>query len=76
LFCVIFLNVSTTVSLALRSIIELELSTTRTKGVLIISNVFLEIIGFTNNNNKQKIDTKRKKAKTKFTLDLVLALYK
>ena len=70
----IFLYVFKAVSLAFKSIIELELSTTTAKGVFTISSVFLVIIGFISNNNIAKMERKRKKAKTKFTFDLVLAL--
>jgi hypothetical protein len=54
--------------------IELELSTAITKGVFTISRVLLEIIGFINNSKTLKTVKKRKKAKTKCTFNLILAL--
>jgi hypothetical protein len=54
--------------LAFKKEIELELSTTIGNGVLIISNSVLLMIGFINNNRRPKIEAKRKKAKSQYTL--------
>jgi hypothetical protein len=59
--------------LASKAVIELELSTTIAKLGLMISKVFLVIMGLINRmipNN----DRKRNKAKNKFSFDLFLAL--
>jgi hypothetical protein len=59
---------------AFKSEIELELSTAITNGVFTISSVLLEIIGFINKSKTQKTLINRKKAKIKWTFDLILAL--
>jgi hypothetical protein len=59
---------------AFKSEIELELSTAITNGVFTISSVLLEIIGFINKRKTQKTLINRKKAKIKWTFDLILAL--
>ena len=69
-----FLYNSTAVAFAFKSRIELELSTTIGKGVFMVSNVFLEIIGLINKSKIPKIDIKRNKAKNKVILDLFLTL--
>jgi hypothetical protein len=52
------------------SLIDCELSTIMGKGVLVVSNVFREIIGLINNTKIANKETKRKKAKNKCSFDL------
>jgi hypothetical protein len=56
--------------LASKAVIELELSTTIAKLGLMISKVFLVIMGLINNRMIPNNDRKRNKAKNKFSFDL------
>jgi hypothetical protein len=61
---------------ASNAFIELELSTTIAKVGLIISSVFLVIIGFINNNRIPNNDRKRNKAKTNSILICFIIILK